>query len=171
MQHKTKKNNFAYIDGNNLYRGIKKSGWTIDLIRFRKWLYDKYGVVRAYYFIGLVPEEKELHSFLQKAGFILIFKEVAYTADGEIKGNCDADLVLEAVRDVYENKCDKQILVASDGDYSSLIKFLISKDKLKIILSPSVEKKCSILLKKIGAPITYLKEVREMLELKRKNPR
>ena len=171
MQNKDNKNNFAYIDGNNLYRGIGNSGWKIDLIRFRRWLHQKYDVVRAYYFIGLVPEEKELYAFLQKAGFILIFKEIAYTKEGKIKGNCDADLTLEVVRDVYENNCNQQVLVTSDGDYSSLVKFMIEKNKLRIILSPSIIEECSILLKKTSAPITYLNDFRGKLGLKRKNPR
>lgn len=170
MHNKQNKNNFAYIDGNNLYRGIGNSGWKIDLVRFRRWLCQKYNVVRAYYFIGLVPEEKELYAFLQKAGFILMFKEVAYTKDGRVKGNCDADLVLEAVRDVYENNCSQQVLIASDGDYASLVKFLTEKKKLRVILSPGVIDECSILLKKTNASITYLNDVRRKLELKKKKP-
>ena len=53
-----KENNYAFIDGNNLYRGVNNSGWKIDFSRFRKWLKDKYRVNRAYYFIGLIPKEK-----------------------------------------------------------------------------------------------------------------
>jgi len=172
MQNKKKKNNFAYIDGNNLYSCIRSYGWKVDLIRFRKWLYQKYDVIRAYYFIGLIPKESELYAFLQKAGFVLIFKEVIYTKEGIIKGNCDADLVLEAVKDVYENSCDKQVLVTSDGDYSSLVRFLIGKEKLRIVISPSEKDRCSILLKKTGAPITYLNDTKllELYEDKRKSP-
>ena len=65
MVNKKQQNNFAYIDGNNLYKGVTKSNWGIDLVRFRKWLSDKYNVTKAYYFIGLVPEQKNLYLFLQ----------------------------------------------------------------------------------------------------------
>lgn len=58
--------NFAYIDGNNLYRGIADSKWKIDFFRFRKWLSDKYGIVRAYYFIGLIPKQKDMYTALLK---------------------------------------------------------------------------------------------------------
>ncbi|OGE79753.1 MAG: hypothetical protein A2660_02050 [Candidatus Doudnabacteria bacterium RIFCSPHIGHO2_01_FULL_45_18] len=158
-------NNYAYIDGNNLYRGVNNSGWKIDFFRFRKWLQDKYGIDRAYYFIGLIPKEKDLYQALQKAGFTLIFKEVVYGTDGKPKGNCDADLVLQATRDVYENSCEKLALITSDGDYASLVKFLQEKDKLKIILSPSIQEKCSILLKRTNAPITYLNDVKNKISL------
>jgi len=163
-----KENNYAYIDGNNLYRGVKNSGWNIDFLRFRKWLTDKYEVTMAYYFIGLIPKEKDMYEALQKAGFTLMFKEVVYDGDKKAKGNCDTDLVLQAARDVYENSCENLILVTSDGDYASLVKFLQEKNKLKIILSPSIQEKCSILLKRTNAPITYLGDIKTKILLSNK---
>lgn len=165
------KNNFAYIGGNNLYRGIKDSGWKLDFYRFRRWLTEKYQVKQAYYFIGLLPREKKLYTFLQKAGFILIFKEVIFNSDsGCPKGNCDADLVLQSAIDVFENNCEELILVTSDGDYSGLVRFLLEKGRLRAILSPREKNKCSILLKRTGAPIVFLDEIKDRLSYKRKNP-
>ncbi|MBU2579244.1 NYN domain-containing protein [Patescibacteria group bacterium] len=125
-------------------------------------------IKNAYIFIGLIPKYKELYKYLQECGFILIFKEVVYDGDGKAKGNCDADLVLQATRDVYENKFNKAIIVSSDGDYAGLIKFLQEKNKLKIILSPSNQKKCSILLKRTNASITYLNDVKDKIFLNNK---
>ena len=150
------KNNFAYIDGNNLYRGIKDSGWVLDFFRFRRWLRDKYGVEQAYYFVGLLPKERKLYIFLQKAGFILIFKDVVYDSGGKPKGNCDADLVLQSAIDAYENGGQKQVLVTSDGDYAGLVKFLQDKELLISVVSPREKEKCSFLLKKTKAPIVFL---------------
>jgi uncharacterized LabA/DUF88 family protein len=163
-----KENNYALIDGNNLYRGVANSGWRIDFFRFRKWLKDKYGITRAYYFIGLIPKEKSLYETLQKAGFTLIFKEVVYDGDGKPKGNCDADLVLQAAIDVYENFCERLVLVTSDGDYAGLVKFLQGKNKLYAILSPSIQERCSILLKRTNAPITYLNDIKNKISLNEK---
>jgi len=154
------KNNFAYIDGANLHKGVKSSGWRLDYKRFRVWLKEKYGVKNAYIFIGLIPKYKDLYSYLQECGFILIFKEVIYDGDGKAKGNCDADLVLQAAIDVYENKFGSAILVSSDGDYASLVKFFMSRRKLIAVLSPHTKDKCSILLKRTNVPIVYLDEVR-----------
>ena len=164
------KNNFAYIDGNNLYQGVRSANWKIDFDRFRKWLSDKYGIRRAYYFIGLIPKEKDLYASLQKAGFTLIFKEVVYDGDGKPKGNCDADLVLQAAIDFFENNCEGQVLVTSDGDYACLAKFLKNGNKLTAILSPRRQDKCSILLKRINAPVVYLNEVKRKIELNKKSP-
>ena len=167
MQKEAKeKNNIAYIDAANLYNGIKSLGWELDYARFRIWLSEKYLVKRAYLFIGLVPKYKDLYTHLQEAGFTLVFKETTYDGEGKIKGNCDADLVLQATRDYYENNFEKAIITASDGDYSGLVNFLNEKNKIMVILSPANEKKCSILLKRTGVPITYLNDKRVILEKK-----
>ena len=59
------------------------------------------------------------------------------------------------------------VLVSSDGDYTPLIKFLNSKNKLEVILSPYDTKKCSVLLKRTGAKISYISEQRIILESKK----
>lgn len=160
---KNKANNFAYIDGANLHKALNELGWNLDYERFRIWLTEKYGVKRAYIFIGLIPRYKDLYAYLQKAGYTLIFKEVVYDGDGKPKGNCDADLVLQAVRDAFENNFENAVIVTSDGDYAGLIKFLREKGKLLTILSPSTEKKCSILLKRTGAQVAYINDQRSIL--------
>ena len=165
---KKKINNYAYIDGANLHRGIAGFGWKLDYRRFRVWLSEKYGVSHAYIFIGLIAKYSDLYKYLQECGYTIVFKEVVYDSDGKPKGNCDADLVLQVARDTYENKFDSAIIVSSDGDYASLIKFLQEKNKLKAILSPSVPQKCSILLKRTNAPITYLSGVKNKISLKNK---
>ena len=164
---KNKSNNFAYIDGANLYRGVEGLGWKLDYRRLRVWLSEKYGIKNAYIFIGLIPKYKELYKYLQECGFTLIFKEVVYDGDGKPKGNCDADLVLQATRDAYENKFDKAIIVSSDGDYASLIKFLKERGKLKAILSPHIQNLCSILLKRTGVPIAYLNDQKRILQIQK----
>lgn len=161
-----KRNNFAYIDGANLHKGVLSLKWRLDYKRFRIWLTEKYHVSRAYLFIGLIPKNKELYTYLQESGFTLIFKEVVYDYSGKPKGNCDADLVLQATRDAFENNFDKAIIVASDGDYASLVKFLLEMNKLEIILSPSNVKRCSILLKRTNVPIAYLDDQRSILVAK-----
>ena len=157
-------NNCAYIDGANLYGGVANFGWKLDYARFRVWLSEKYGVNRAYIFIGLIPKYKELYTYLQEAGFTLVFKEVVYDGEGKPKGNCDADLVLQLVRDAYENKFDKAVVVSSDGDYASTVKFLLGQNKLKIILSPHAKNLCSILLKRTNASIAYLHDQKSILQ-------
>jgi len=163
MQNK-ESNNFAYIDGANLDKAIKELGWALDYKRFRVWLSEKYKVKKAYIFIGLISKYKNLYTYLQESGFTLIFKEVIYDGTGKPKGNCDADLVLQAVSDTYQNNFEKAIIVTSDGDYAGLVRFIKERDKVLVVLSPSTEKKCSILLKRTGVKISYINDQRSILE-------
>lgn len=159
-----KDNNFAYIDGANLDKALKKQlKWPLDYKKFRIWLTEKYSVERAYIFIGLIPKYKNLYTYLQECGFTLIFKEVVYDGRGKPKGNCDADFVLQTAQDTYENNFKQAIIVASDGDYACLVKFLKEREKLLVILSPAVEERCSILLKRTGVKIVYLKDKKNIL--------
>jgi len=45
---KKPENNFAYVDGANLHKGIAELGWRLDYRKFRVWLLEKYGVSKAY---------------------------------------------------------------------------------------------------------------------------
>ena len=135
----------------------------MDYKRFRVWLAEKYAVTEAYLFLGLIPKYTDLYRELQEAGYILVFKEVVYDSSGRPKGNCDAELVLHAMQGLYEAQYDQVVLVASDGDYASLAKMLFERNRLRIILSPAREARCSILLKRISAPITYLNQVRSLI--------
>ncbi len=88
---------------------------------------------------------------------------------GEVKGNVDADLVLQAMID-YE-KCSKALIVSSDGDFYSLVKYLYKNDKLKFVISPYI-KTCSVLLKKTAKEkIIFMDNLRKKLEYKKKKHR
>ncbi|MFH0779955.1 MAG: NYN domain-containing protein [Parcubacteria group bacterium] len=156
-----KKNNFAYIDGANLHKGVKELGWSLDYKHFRIWLKEKYSVERAYIFIGLIPENKNLYTFLQEAGFTLVFKETTYDGGGKVKGNCDADLVLKAIVDYYEKQFDNVVIVASDGDYAGLVNFFKCKAVLRSLISPN--NRCSFLLRKLNVSLIYLDTQRNKL--------
>jgi uncharacterized LabA/DUF88 family protein len=160
-----KETNYAYIDWANLDKGVASLGWPLDYVRFRVWLTEKYHVDKAYLFIGFISRYYYRYKYLEKIGFILVFKEVVYDALGKAKGNCDADLVLHATKDVFEGKNDKSIIVSSDGDYTSLINFLQERDKLLVVLSPHTKETHSILLKRTNTPVTYLNDVRSFLEM------
>ena len=66
---------FAYIDTNNLRLGIKNDlGWNVDWKKLRIYLKEKYGVTIAYLFIGYIPNNRELYSFLQKVSYNGLFQ-------------------------------------------------------------------------------------------------
>jgi len=167
---KPKLENDAFLDGANLHIGVKGQGWQVDYKRLRVWLEEKLGVKKAYLFIGLVPGNSNLYRSLQEAGFILIFKPTVTDGNGKIKGNCDADMVLNIVSGAYEKRFKKAVIVTSDGDFYGVVEFLKKRGQLLRVISPSP--KCSILIKRTGAPISYLKEIKELVqkEPKKKKP-
>lgn len=139
-------------------------GWKLEYRRFRVWLKEKFGVARAYIFLGLVPKYKNLYLKLQEAGFDLVFKEITYDSGGKVKGNCDSELVLKATVDYFEKRFNKIVLVSSDGDYACLVRFLKEKDSVCSVVSPA--NKCSFLLRKLNTPLTYLNTQRGKIEMR-----
>ena len=112
--------------------------------------------------MGYIPKYIKRYASLEDAGFTIVFKDTVIGANRQIKGNCDTDLVLRVARDTYEDDYDEAIIVSSDGDFVSLVDFLAKRKRLKVVLSP--HNTCSLLIKKLNPPITYLKDIRTLVE-------
>ena len=126
---------------------MREIGWKIDLKKFRIYLKEKFSITKAYYFIGYIEGNNDLYASLQEAGYILIFKPTFKNKEGKLKGNCDAELVLQALIDI--NKYEKAVIVSGDGDFYCLIKYLREKNKLLMVVVPNKEK-YSALIKKFS---------------------
>jgi len=139
------KNNYAFIDGQNLYLGTRESNIPLDYKKFRIYLKEKYKVEKAYLFIGYLSENKELYDFLKNQGYILKFKPVLIAINGQSqKGDIDADMAFNVMK--YYAEYYRAVLITSDGDFDTLTSYLRKKNKLEAVLSPNKEK-CSSLLK------------------------
>lgn len=163
--------NYAYIDSQNLNLGVQSLGWKLDYKKFRVYLAEKYKVQIAYLFIGFIPQNQDLYSSLQKNGYILKFKPVLPNKDGGHKGNVDADMVLQMSIDYYENNFNKAIIVTSDGDFYSVVKFLYERNKLEKVISPYY-KTCSTLLKTSAKEkIVFINNLKKKLGYKKEKHR
>lgn len=163
----SKEKNFAYIDGANLYKGIKELGWRLDYKRLRVYLNEKYAVNKAYIFLGFIATNANLYRDLQNWGYTIVFKPTILDVEGEIKGNCDAEIVLQAVSDMYEMFYDNAVIISGDGDFACLVNFLKEKKRLKVVLSPN-HRKASVLLRKVVPNnIVFLDRFRNRLEYKK----
>jgi uncharacterized LabA/DUF88 family protein len=153
-----KENNYAFVDSQNVYKGAQRDlGWELDWSRFRTYLQEKYDVTNAYLFIGFLPEHNDIYDELQKAGFILKFKPVLPDGKDGVKGNVDADLVLQAMID-YKSY-NRAVLVSSDGDFYSLARHLYDNKKLFAVLSPTREKCSSLLRKSAKDKMVYMEKL------------
>lgn len=168
-----KEKNIAFIDGQNLHMGTRQFGWSVDYKKFRIYLKDKYGVEEAYYYLGFVSEdEQDLYDALQKAGFILKFKEHALALKGKKKGNVDTDVVFMIMKKIINKDLNGQVLLVSgDGDYKKVVSFLIEKGMFKKLLIPNREYTSS-LFRHIESKgfVACLNDIRDKIIYKRKRP-
>jgi len=133
--------NIAFIDGQNLHLGTREKGWSISHKKFRVYLKDKYKVIEAYYFLGFISEKEQgLYDELQKAGYILSFREHSSALKGKKKGNVDSDIIFNVMKKFVNNELfDKVFIVSGDGDYKKLVGFIKEKNRFGKILFPNKE--------------------------------
>lgn len=148
-----RKVNYAFIDSQNVNLSIQAQGWSLDFRKFRKYLFDRFSVSKAFLFIGLLAENQSLYTYLQEAGYILIFKPTLRLPNERVKGNVDAELVLHTMIE-YSNY-DKSVIVTGDGDFHCLIEYLEKQNKIERLIVPN-KYKYSSLLRRFTGFITFL---------------
>jgi uncharacterized LabA/DUF88 family protein len=156
---------YAFIDSQNLNLGVKSQGWTLDFGKFRTYLKDKYKVEKAFLFIGYIPDNQKLYTYLQKAGYIVVFKPVLeYSSHKKVrvKGNVDAELVLHCMIELPNY--NEAIIVSGDGDFYCLVEYLEEQGKLKKIIVPN--KKYSSLLRKYASFVVNVGLFKKKVEKK-----
>lgn len=154
---------YAFIDSQNLNLGIRAMGWNLDFGRFHVYLREKFGVTKAFIFIGHVPENEDLYDKLREYGYTVIFKPTLEHSKNKktvVKGNVDAELVLHTM--IESPNYNKAIIVSGDGDFHCLIEYLSMQDKLGRILVPNY--KYSSLLRKYAKYIVQISNSRKKLE-------
>lgn len=159
---------YAFIDSQNLNLGVKSQGWELDFAKFRKYLDDKYGVIKAFLFIGFVEGNQSLYTYLQESGYICVFKPTLVIRRNKkviIKGNVDAELVLHTM--IQYRNYKKAIIVSGDGDFHCLIEYLVKKKKLAKIIVPN--RKYSSLLRKFSSFILNMNSFKNKTKKKGKN--
>jgi len=172
-----KKNNYAFIDSQNLNLGTQRMGWKLDWRKFRQYLKDKHDVSHAYMFIGYMQENEALYEYMHELGYLIVLKPtIDITTSQEesgdkknhkdekekhtIKGNVDAELVLYALKEMPNY--DQAIIVSGDGDFFSLAEYLEEQGRLKNILTPNWQ--YSTLLKIFESKIIRMDQMRKQLE-------
>lgn len=165
-----KNKNSAFVDSQNLYLGTKADGWLVDHKRFCVYLREKYNCDEIYLFIGNLRDEHALmYTELQKAGYILIFREHANSSVSLKKGNVDTDLMFELIRQyAEENPSRNFVLVSGDGDYFKAVRHLVGKGRFIKTLLPN-KKFASSLYKRLGSEyFDYIYNIKSYIEYHKK---
>lgn len=167
---------YAFIDSQNLNLGVQKdifdkngikiyTGWKLNFKKFYFYLKNKFGVSKAFLFVGKVAGNEPLYNYLANIGYHIEFKPTLQYVNGnknpQIKGNVDAELVLHAM--IEFSNYDKAIIVTGDGDYFCLVKYLEANNKLQRILIPN-EYHYSSLLKQYGKYMVFISKLEKSLK-------
>ncbi len=139
MTWKTKKKNirwnYAFIDNSNVNSSVNAQRWKLDRAKFLKLLQEKFGVTKAYLFIGYTPENSKMYKYFRELGYDIVFKPVLTLDSGQTKWNVDAELVLQAMIDYRKYK--RAVIVTGDGDFACLVRHFYNKDKLHSLIVPN----------------------------------
>lgn len=173
INKRTPKGAYAFIDNQNLNLGVQSVGWKLDWHKFRNFLTEEYGVTEAYMFIGYVPEYESMYKQMYDTGYNVILRPTVgmFAEESErpqtTKGNVDVDLVLRVMM-TYE-EYDKAVIISGDGDFYSLVEYLIEKNKLCKLLTPNG--RYSSLLNEFGEYIVRIDKFKKQLAYKNHRPK
>ena len=150
-------------------------GWKMDWRKFRQYLKQEYSVSKAYMFIGYMPENESLYEYMHSLGYLVVLKptleihnipnknkEINDSKDQDknlVKGNVDTEIVLTALKEI--GNYSKAIIVSGDGDFYSLIEYLLTKQKIAWVMTPNWQ--YSTLLKPFDKYIINLDKHRNKL--------
>ena len=123
----------VFIDGNNLYFGLKKNigNYNLNYEKFVRKLAEDYDLIRAYFYTAQFTKEDDerIHSSQHK--FLTYLREVPYmqvvTARVERRGETlvekgvDVQLAIDLVRFGARGNYDVAIIVSGDGDYAPAV--------------------------------------------------
>ncbi|MGH7451523.1 MAG: NYN domain-containing protein [bacterium] len=107
---------------------------------------------------------------MKRYGYELVFKPVVRMKNNEVKGNVDAELVLQAMIDYQQYA--KAVIVTGDGDFYCLVKYLNEQGKLLKLLVPNQKNHSALLRKAISSPkyIAFVNPLRHLVEHKKQHP-
>ncbi|MDD5423055.1 MAG: NYN domain-containing protein [Candidatus Omnitrophica bacterium] len=130
----------VFIDAANIIHCYKDTEWKIDFKKLKKYFESKCTLIGIYYYSAFFEEsmgQKSFFEMLSRKGFILRVKRIRKITneDGAItlKGNCDTDMVVDAVSCI--DNYDTAVIMSGDSDFVSLVNLLRGKGKKVVIIS------------------------------------
>lgn len=130
----------VFIDAANVIYCQKDLGWKVDFKKIKKY-FEEVGDLQSIYFYSAFLEESagqaSFFEMLSRKGFIMRLKKLKKIKNHDgtytLKGNCDTDVVVDAVASL--ELYDTAILLSGDGDFVSLANLLRGKGKRFVAVS------------------------------------
>lgn len=130
----------VFIDAANIIHCYEDTGWKIDLKKLKRYFENKCTLTGIYYYSAYFEEsltQKSFFEMLSRKGYVLRVKKIRKITgdDGTItlKGNCDTDIVVDAVS-IMKNY-DSAVIMSGDSDFISLVNLLKGHKKKVIVIS------------------------------------
>lgn len=130
----------VFIDAANIFYCYKDTGWKINFKKLKRYFEAKCTLIGIYYYNAHFennPRQKSFFDMLSRKGFILRTKQIRIILNNDgsktLKGNCDTDIVVDAVSSMSEY--DTAVIMSGDSDFISLVNLLRGKGKKVIIIS------------------------------------
>ncbi|HXV86408.1 MAG TPA: NYN domain-containing protein [Gemmatimonadales bacterium] len=155
-------NNYAFVDSQNVVATLRHCGWKLDWRRFQRYLVEHHGVSRTYLFLPLPPPAPHAYATWWRWGFTPVLRPATAVRRGRPKANVDVDLVFRAMLAFPEYH--QAVIVSGDGDFYTLVKYLLDAGKLRAVISPH-RTHCSALLRHVARErILCLQRLRRSME-------
>lgn len=153
---------YVFIDAQNLYLGIKNSGWKLDYLKLNIYLKDKYEAKRVFIYMGYINSYRNLYNYLKRVGFDIVFKEIIdKNKKRDIKGNIDVCLTVDSIK--KSQYYSRAVFISADGDFVPLYDYLTNdKNKDLIILIPNMQKYSKLLLK-YKSKLRFMNDLRDKI--------
>ena len=166
----------AFVDGQNLYQSLKQHNLELDLVNFTDFVKQKYKPDVLFWFVKYTQNDFMLNIYkeLEEMGWTIQYsssnKDIYDSQNNLIgsKTNIDADLIVKAMQEYYEEGEYRLVLVSGDGDFVPLLRFFEQKTGKVILLSASPDTTSGMLrydrINKKNREIIYVANVADMTQ-------
>jgi len=159
----------VFIDAANIIYGARDGGWKMDFKKLIKYLKERFGARKVFYYAGLDSSNKkqlEFYEILQKYGYSLRLVPVKTFRDGRKKADVDSRMTFEMMK--YLPKYTHVIAMTGDGDFYWLFEYLMKISK-RVKLIAHRKSTAQELKKLFGSEFTDLSRMKNMLKFDQKN--
>lgn len=161
---------FAFIDATNIIYGASDHGWKMDFKKLAKYIRERYGVTRIFYYAGVDAENLKQIKFyekLQEFGYEFRLVPVKIFADGRKKADVDSKMTFEMM--LYFNEYEKAVVMTGDGDFYWVLEYLLLEKKGQIKLISHSKSTARELKKLFAGNFTDLEKIKHIVARKTKN--
>lgn len=165
-----KKITFAFVDASNMiYRNTDRNPWKIDLKKLIKYLKERFGTSRVFYYAGVDNANKsqlKLYSKMKQWGYELRLNRVKNFVNikGEFYQKADVDSRMTFEIMAYFSTYDRAVVITGDGDFYWVLEYLLQK-KEKVWLISNPKKTAGELKQLFKGNFSSLDDTRKWLEL------